>query len=261
MSFKAPQFARPRFTVTETIFGITEMPTILVVEDDLEDLNTVKSSLLEEGFTVHTAADGLSALATAREHKPDLVVLDIDLPYESSKSEERLDGVRVLQRLREKSDVAILMLTSTTLSSIKILVLEMGADDYLTKPFVPKELVARVNSILRRTMSSEDKNTVPLTFGNLTIDPGARKAFKDGEEIKLTPIEFNLLLTLARRPGQAFSREQLVERVWKGERYGDERLVDSHMSKVRKKVEDDPSKPKLIITVRGTGYRLEAPDA
>lgn len=237
------------------------MPTILVVEDDAADLEVVKSALTEEGFTVHTAIDGPSALSLAREHEPDLVVLDIDLPYDSSKSGEHLDGVRVLQRLREKSDVATLMLTSTTLSSMKILVLEMGADDYLTKPFVPRELVARVKSILRRTMSSEDEDAAPLTFGSLTIDPGARKAFKNGEQIELTPIEFELLLTLARRPGQAFSREQLVEGVWKGEHYGDERLVDSHMSRVRKKVEDDPSKPKLVVTVRGIGYRLEVPDA
>lgn len=237
------------------------MPTILVVEDDLEDLDTVKSALIEEGFTVHTATDGLSALATAQKHKPDLVILDIDLPHESSKSEDRLDGVRVLQRLRENSDVATLMLTSTTLSSMKILVLEMGADDYLTKPFVPKELVARVKSILRRTMRSEDKDAAPLTFGNLIVDPGGRKAFKKGNPIELTPIEFDLLLILARRPGQAFSREQLLERVWKGEHYGDERLVDSHMSRVRKKVEDDPAKPTLIVTVRGVGYRLDAPTA
>ena len=236
------------------------MATILVVDDDPEILDIVHSALTEDGFNVYTATDGRSALASAQEHEPDLVVLDIDLPYESSKSEERLDGVRVLQRLREKSDVATLMLTSTTLSSMKILVLEMGADDYLTKPFVPKELVARVKSILRRTMSPQDEDAAPLTFGDLTIDPGGRKVFKGGEPIELTPIEFELLLTLARRPGQAFSREQLVEHVWKGEHHGDERLVDSHMSRVRRKVEDDPSKPKLVTTVRGIGYRLENPE-
>ena len=143
---------------------------------------------------------------------------------------------------------------------MKVLVLEMGADDYLTKPFAPMELTARVKSILRRTMASEDKSAAPITFGNLTIDPGARKVFKGGEPIELTPIEFELLLTLARRPGQAFSRDHLLEHVWKGEHYGDERLVDSHMSRVRKKVEDDPSKPKLIATVRGIGYRLDIPE-
>lgn len=233
------------------------MVKILVVDDDAEVLDEVRRVLQDEGFTIFSATDGPSALSAASEHEPDVVLLDIDLPYDSSKSGERLDGVHVLRRLRKRSDVGVLMLTSSALTSMKILTLEMGADDYITKPFESGELVARVKSILRR-VKAEGVGDEALIFGALRIEPSARKVFKQESEIELTPIEYDLLLTLASRPGLAYSRQQIIDAVWKGEYVGDERIVDTHVSSLRKKIEDDASNPDLIVTVRGFGYRLES---
>ena len=232
------------------------MSTVLIVDDDPEMLIAVQEALAGDSYSILTAADGQSALDAANDNELDMVILDIDLARSISASGERLDGVQVLQRLRKNSDVGVLMLTTTGLTSMKILALEMGADDYLTKPFEPGEIAARVKSVLRRK-GHDNGNTDVLTFGNLILDVGARKVFLAEQEIELTPIEFDLLLTLARRPGQAFSREQLVERVWKDAHAEDERLIDTHVSRLRKKVEEDPTKPLLVVTVRGIGYRLE----
>ena len=230
---------------------------ILIVDDDRELTSSLGSSLEQEGFSVDIARDGESALVIARDISPDLVVLDIDLPVDLMKSGQRMDGISVLRLLREKSDVPVLMLTSTSLDSVKVFTLELGADDYLTKPFNPQELIARIRAILRRNKSASGAEDV-LIFGELHIDPGARKVWKNGCVIDLTYIEFELLLTLARRPGQVFSREQLLERAWKHARFGSERVVDTHMGNLRQKIEDDPASPVWITTVRGVGYRFEA---
>ncbi|NOX62767.1 MAG: response regulator transcription factor [Chloroflexi bacterium] len=222
--------------------------TILVVDDEPTIVKTVRAYLEREGYTVHTASDGLQALQAARAFKPDLVVLDIMLP--------EIDGLEVLRRLRQESDVWVLMLTARAEEMDKVLGLKLGADDYLTKPFSPRELVARVEAILRRGRGlapSEPK----LVFSHLRIDPAARRVWLDGEEVELTPIEFDLLLALARHHGRVLSREQLIELVWGYDYYGDERVVDVHIGRLRKKLERSSLAHHLIATVRGVGYRLE----
>ena len=221
---------------------------ILVVDDEPNIVNTVQAYLEKEGYTVHTALDGPSALKAARAFRPDLVVLDIMLPG--------MDGLEVLRRLRQESDVYVLMLTAKAEETDKIVGLSVGADDYLTKPFSPRELVARVKAILRRGRAG-DMGEPALVFRHLRIDPDARQVWKDDELVELTPIEFDLLQALARHRGRVLSREQLIEQVWGYDYYGDERVVDVHIGRLRKKVENDPAHPALIVTVRGAGYRLE----
>ncbi|RME43808.1 MAG: DNA-binding response regulator [Chloroflexi bacterium] len=222
---------------------------ILVVDDEPNILNTVQAYLEKEGYTVYTAMDGPSALKAARAFRPDLVVLDIMLP--------EMDGLEVLRRLRQESEVYVLMLTAKAEETDKIVGLSVGADDYLTKPFSPRELVARVKAILRRGRGAGPGEPA-LVFRHLRIDPEARQVWKNEEPVELTPIEFDLLLALARHPGRVLSREQLIEQVWGYDYYGDERVVDVHIGRLRKKVELDPVNPTFIVTVRGVGYRFEA---
>ncbi|MEE8392331.1 MAG: response regulator transcription factor [Anaerolineae bacterium] len=222
---------------------------ILVVDDELSIINMVQAYLEQEGYTVHTALDGPAGLKAARAFHPDLVVLDIMLPG--------MDGIEVLRRLRQESEVYVLMLTAKTGEIDRIVGLTMGADDYLTKPFSPRELVARVKAILRRRRGAGTGETV-LIFNHLRIDPNARRVWKDDEPVELTPIEFELLHALARHRGRVLSREQLIEQVWGYDYYGDERVVDVHIGRMRKKVEDDPTNPTLIATVRAAGYCFEA---
>ncbi len=221
---------------------------ILVVDDEPTIVNTVRAYLEQEGYGVYTAADGPAALKAARTFRPDLIVLDIMLPG--------LDGLEVLRRLRQESDVYVLMLTARTEETDKIVGLTIGADDYLTKPFSPRELVARVKAILRRGRGVTTGEPT-LAFRRLRIEPETRRAWKDEESLDLTPIEFDLLHALARHRGWVLSREQLIEQVWGYNYYGDERVVDVHIGRLRKKVEDDPAHPTLIVTVRGVGYRFE----
>jgi two-component system alkaline phosphatase synthesis response regulator PhoP len=221
---------------------------ILVVDDEPTIVNTVQAYLEKEGYTVHTALDGRAALKAARVFGPDLIVLDIMLPG--------MDGIEVLQRLRQESDVYVLMLTAKADETDKIVGLTVGADDYLTKPFSPRELVARVKAILRRGRDAGMSEPV-LTFRRLRIEPDARRAWKDDQPVELTAIEFDLLYALARHRGRVLSREQLIEQVWGYDYYGEERVVDVHIGHLRKKVEDDPTNPMLITTVRGVGYRFE----
>jgi two-component system alkaline phosphatase synthesis response regulator PhoP len=221
---------------------------ILIVDDEPTILNTVQAYLEREGYTVRTALDGPAALKAARAFRPDLIVLDIMLPG--------MDGLEVLRRLRQESGVYVLMLTAKADETDKIVGLTVGADDYLTKPFSPRELVARVKAILRRDRGAGPGEPA-LAFGDLRIDLDARRAWKDDEPLDLTPIEFDLLHTLARNPGRVLSREQLIEQVWGYDYYGDERIVDVHIGRLRKKVESDPANPILIVTVRGAGYRFE----
>ncbi len=223
-------------------------PTVLVVDDEPTVVKTVRAYLEHEGYTVHAAEDGPSALKAAAAYRPDLVVLDIMLPG--------MDGLEVLQRLRQGSDLYVLMLTAKADETDRVVGLTVGADDYLTKPFSPRELVARVRAILRRGRAPQVAEPI-LSFDRLRIDPAARKAWKDEVSLELTPTEFDLLHALARHSGRVLSRDQLIEQVWGYEYYGDERVVDVHIRRIRRKVEDDPATPGLVVTVRGVGYRFE----
>ncbi|NUQ38215.1 MAG: response regulator transcription factor [Caldilineales bacterium] len=223
---------------------------ILVVEDESSILQTVQAYLQQDGHTVYTAQDGPTGLKAARALRPDLIVLDIMLPG--------MDGLELLRQLRQDSDVYVLMLTARSDESDKIVGLTVGADDYLTKPFSPRELAARVKAILRRGRGADDREPA-LVFRRLRIDAEARQAAKDGLPVDLTAIEFDLLHALARHPGRVLSREQLIEQVWGYDYYGDERVVDVHIGRIRKKIEDNPEAPTLIVTVRGAGYRFEDP--
>lgn len=224
--------------------------TILVVDDEQSLLNVVTAYLRAEGYTVHTAMDGPSGLKAARTFKPDLIVLDIMLPG--------MDGLELLQHLRRESNVYVIMLTARAEETDKVIGLSVGADDYLTKPFSARELVARVKAALRRYgQSGASVESNVLTFRRLRIDVGARQVWKDDQPIDLTAIEFDLLHALAEYRGRVLSREQLLERVWGHDFYGEERVVDVHLGHIRKKIEADPANPDLIVTVRGVGYRFE----
>lgn len=220
---------------------------ILVVDDELTLRSTVQAYLEQEGYMVQTATSGRSALFIFRDFQPDLVVLDIMLP--------EIDGLEVLRQLRQTSDVYIIMLTAKADEADKVIGLGMGADDYVTKPFSPRELVARIKALLRRLGEGGAKKELVSAF--LRVDEDARLAWKNGQPLDLTPIEFDLLHTLMRHQGRALSRNQLIEQVWGGDYYGDDRVVDVHIGRLRKKIEDDPAEPTIIGTVWGAGYRFE----
>jgi len=229
---------------------------VLVVDDEPTLLQTVRAYLEQEGYEVRTAQNGRSALQEARAFVPDLVVLDIMLP--------ELDGLEVLRRLRRGDvapalrDVYVIMLTARADEMDRVVGLELGADDYVTKPFSPRELVARVKASLRRVGGIEESGErSQYIFQHLRVDPEGRMVWRDGQEVELTPIEFDLLHALVRQAGRVLSREQLVEQVWGVEYYGDERVVDVHIGRLRKKIEEDPAEPELINTVWGMGYRFE----
>lgn len=223
---------------------------ILVVDDEPNIVNTVRAYLKQDGYEVFTASTGPEALEAARTLDPDLIVLDIMLPG--------LDGLELLREVRKQSDVYVLMLTAKTEETDRIVGLTMGADDYLTKPFSPRELVARVKAIFRRSRSKSGvSETDRLEFKRLTIDLDQHRVWKDGQDVELTAMEFDLLHAFATHPGLVLSREQLIRQVWEYDYYGDDRVVDVHVGRLRKKIEDDPSNPTLITTVRGAGYRYE----
>ncbi len=231
--------------------------TILVVEDDLTLLETLEYNLAAESYEVITAADGLTALEIAREEEPDLIVLDLMLPG--------LDGFEVCRILRQEMNVPILMLTARVDELDRVVGLEMGADDYLTKPFSMRELVARVKALLRRVrlireeLAEEKGQARPeqLVFGDLIIDLDRRDVRVRGESIHLKPQEYELLVFLARHPGMALSRDLLLERVWGWDYAGGSRTVDVHVRWLREKIEADPADPERIVTVRGVGYCFE----
>jgi two-component system alkaline phosphatase synthesis response regulator PhoP len=224
--------------------------TILVVDDEQPIVDLVASYLTAEGYTVHRAFDGPSALATARTTRPDLVILDVMLPG--------LDGLEVCRRLHQETSVYVLMLTARAEEVDKVIGLSVGADDYLTKPFSPRELVARVKAILRRNRAAPERlpERPVLNFGALSIDPERREVTRGPAQIELTAREFDLLYALASHPGRVFTREELLKRVWGPDFAGIDRVVDVHVGTLRRKLEDDQTEVPLVQTVRGVGYKF-----
>ncbi|MHA7687760.1 MtrAB system response regulator MtrA [Corynebacterium sp. HMSC08A12] len=218
---------------------------ILVVDDDPAIAEMLTIVLQGEGFRTVVVGDGVEAVKAAEEHNPDLILLDVMLPG--------MNGIDVCKAIRETSTVPIVMLTARTDTVDVVLGLESGADDYVHKPFKPKELVARVRARLRRTPEEAPAETIEVA--DLKIDVPGHQVIRDGREIALTPIEFDLLVTLASRPRQVFSREELLEQVWGYRKSSDTRLVNVHIQRLRSKVEKDPDDPKIIQTVRGIGYK------
>lgn len=210
-------------------------------------MKLVSAYLEREGFDVASAGNGETALALARSFRPDVVVLDLMLPG--------IDGIEVCRRLRSFSDAYVVMLTARAEEADKIEGLSTGADDYITKPFSPGELVARIRAMLRRPRGGVDGGELRV-FGDLEIAPAAREVRRAGEPIELTPREFDLLDALSARPLMAFTRAQLMEHVWGPTWFGDEHVVDVHMANLRKKLGDDPQEPRYLKTIRGVGYRM-----
>jgi len=223
------------------------MAKILVIDDEPSITNLVTAYLKPEGYEVFVASDGNAGLKSARTFKPDLIILDVMLPG--------MDGIELLSRLRRESEVYVIMLTARTEETDKIVGLSIGADDYMTKPFSPRELVARVKAALRRLKSGAGSSVEGsvLSFKRIRIDTGARTVHVNENPIELTAIEFDLLKALAENRGRVLSREQLLEKVWGGEYFGEMRVVDVHLGHVRQKLGRDD----LIATVRGVGYRFE----
>ena len=223
------------------------MTKILVIDDEPSITNLVSAYLKPEGYEVFTAADGNSGLKAARAFKPDLIILDLMLPG--------IDGIELLSRLRRESDVYVIMLTARTEETDKIVGLSVGADDYVTKPFSPRELVARVKAALRRLQvaSGSSAERSVLSFRHVKVDVGAHVVTVDESPIELTSIEFELLKALAENHGRVLSREQLLEKVWGGDYFGEIRVVDVHLGHVRQKLDNE----ELITTVRGVGYRFD----
>jgi two-component system alkaline phosphatase synthesis response regulator PhoP len=224
------------------------MATILIIDDEASIRNIVEAYLKAEGNVVYLAEDGVQGLAAFRRYQPDLVILDIMLP--------KMDGLEVLNHIRRESDVYVIMLTAKSEEMDRVIGLTVGADDYLTKPFSPRELVARVKVILRRGRKTTIEEARILAFKHLRIDVQRREVWRDGEPIELTTLEFNLLSTLAAYAGTVMSREQLLEKVWGYDYYGEDRVVDVHIGHIRQKVEYEPTDPQFVITVRGVGYKF-----
>ncbi|CAN5704456.1 response regulator transcription factor [soil metagenome] len=235
---------------------IRDVPTtafshqVLVVDDEPMVREVVARYLERDGLRVHEAADGAAALAWLTDHRPDLVVLDIMLPG--------ADGLTILRQLRADGDVPVILLTARADEFDRVLGLELGADDYVVKPFSPRELTARVRTVLRRTRSNVAVAAERLRFGSLTVDAQTREVSVDDERITLTPKEFDLLYTLAHSPRQVFSRRQLLEQVWdSAPEFQDPATVTVHVGRLRQKLEADPDEPRWITTAWGIGYRFE----
>jgi len=231
--------------------------TILVVEDDANLLDVLRHNLAREGYGVVTARDGEAGVAEARAHKPDLILLDIMLPV--------LDGLEVCRILRKEMTVPILMLTAKAEEIDKVVGLEMGADDYVTKPFSLRELLARIKAMLRRSEVAREESSRSagsgrgaIHIGTIDIDLDRHVVARGADEVALSPKEFDLLAFLAQNPRRAFSRDYLLDRVWGYEYAGDTRTVDVHVRWLRQKIEEDPGNPAMLLTVRGVGYKLEA---
>ncbi|GAA4416917.1 two-component system response regulator MtrA [Georgenia halophila] len=223
-------------------------PKLLVIDDDTALAEMIGIVLDAEGYDAVFCADGTQAPEMFRREQPDLVLLDLMLPG--------LDGIEICRIIRADSDVPVVMLTAKSDTLDVVAGLEAGADDYIAKPFKPKELVARVRARLRRQENPEPER---LRIGDLEIDVAGHEVTRDGEPISLTPLEFDLIVALARKPWQVFSREVLLEQVWGYRHAADTRLVNVHVQRLRAKVEKDPEHPEVVVTVRGVGYRAGAP--
>lgn len=227
--------------------------TILLVEDDQSLLEAIKYNLIKESYKVITATDGSKAVELARKEGPDLILLDIMLP--------EMDGFEVCRILRKEMTVPVMMLTARSDEVDKIVGLEIGADDYLTKPFSVRELMARIKALLRRSVISESSTynaATRIAAGDIELDPAGHTVNRKGVEITLNPKEFDMLDLLMRNRGHVFTRNQILQTIWGYEYEGDTRTVDVHIRWLRKKIEDDPSEPRIIVTVRGVGYKIEA---
>jgi DNA-binding response OmpR family regulator len=221
---------------------------IAVIEDESTIAAAVAARLRAEGFEVETAGDGLAGVELCRTFRPDLVVLDLMLP--------RLDGLEVCRRIQRERHVPVLMLTARDSETDLEIGLAVGGDDYLTKPFSPRELVARVRALLRRAERAPERSTEPVRAGGLEVDPATRRVLQNERTVELTPTEFELLLRLAQSPGVVFTRRRLLEEVWGYQAGGGERTVDSHVRAIRRKLGTD-----VVRTVRGVGYAVEAEHA
>jgi DNA-binding response OmpR family regulator len=249
----APTRADAAFTgssqPSRTILTIMPKPLVLLVDDDEKTVATVRLYLEHAGFEVITAGDGAGALDLARrEPAPDLVVLDLMLPG--------IDGLEVCRRLREESAIPLIMLTARSSEEDRLEGLDLGADDYVVKPFSPRELAARVRAVLRRAPGASDGPAIRI--GALVIDPARHEVLVRGTKAALTPREFRLLEVLARAPGRAFTRSELVERAFGAASDALDRTIDAHVVNLRRKIEIDPSRPAIVETVFGVGYRLRA---
>ena len=236
------------------------MKKILVVDDEKPILDIIKFNLTKEGYDVYTAEDGQEALDKVEEVLPDLIILDLMLP--------KVDGLEVAREVRKKYEMPIIMVTAKDTELDKVLGLEMGADDYVTKPFSNRELIARVKTNLRRqatvvasAQSEEKEKSSDIVIGNLTIHPEAYVVSKNDENIELTHREFELLYYLAKHIGQVMTREHLLQTVWGYDYFGDVRTVDVTVRRLREKIEDNPSRPVWLVTRRGVGYYLRNPEA
>jgi len=227
------------------------MNRILVVDDEEPIRRLVASYLTDDGFVVEELVDGQAAVERM-ERGPDLdlIIMDVRMP--------RLNGVDALREIRRRSDIYVILLTAAVEETDRLIGLSVGADDYVTKPFSPREVVARVKAVLRRSRAADttDARRPTLAFDGLTIDADAYRVERDGVEVELTALQFQLLLALAESPGRVFARHQLIERVWGRDFYGEDRIVDVHIGNLRKALDDDASEPAFIGTVRGVGYRF-----
>ena len=232
------------------LFGRRSRPmkTVLVVEDEMKIARVVRDYLTDAGFEVIVASSGEAAIASARGARPDLVVLDLGLPG--------IDGLDVARELRGSSQVPIVMLTARGEETDRIVGLELGADDYVVKPFSPKELVARVRAVLRRTSTAEMLREHPIRVADVEIDPQRMRVTVDGRAVELTPTEFQLLAALAREPGRVFTRGQLLDAIHGVAIESYERAIDAHVKNIRKKLEPEPGTPRYVLTVHGVGYRF-----
>jgi two-component system alkaline phosphatase synthesis response regulator PhoP len=220
---------------------------ILVVDDELDIVKVVRAYLEQSGFRVITASEGQQALAVFRHEQPDLIVLDLNLP--------KMDGLDVCRTIRRESNVPIIMLTARVEETDRLIGLEIGADDYIVKPFSPREVVARVRTVLRRSAPPAEQPSL-VAIGDLTIDPIKHEVQRQGRSVELTPSEFSILLTMASQPGRAFSRMDLLDAT-QGEAYeGYERSIDVHIKNLRQKLGDEPRDPTYILTVYGVGYKF-----
>jgi len=227
------------------------MSRVLVVDDETAILDLIKYNLEQNEYQVKTVEDGLAALEQLELWQPDLIVLDVMLPG--------LDGWEILRLVRNKSKVPVVMLTAKGDEVDKVLGLELGADDYLTKPFSPRELLARIRAVLRRVSQVQTRPNEEIKLGDLTIRPEQYEVWVDGRQVELTPKEFELLYCLAENKGNVLRREHILEKVWDYRVATDTRTVDVHIRYLRQKIEKDPANPRYIETVRGVGYRLRAP--